>query len=53
MPKIAYFSNDDEGFSAAGLLGPVPESQAVSVITAITSNNKWLIIFMGSSRLLI
>jgi hypothetical protein len=30
----------------AGLLGPLPESQAVSVTIVTTSNNKWLTIFI-------
>jgi hypothetical protein len=50
--KSAYFADVCEEFVVAGLLGPVPESQAVSVTIAVTSNNKWLIIFMDFSRLL-
>ena len=35
-----------EEFVAAGLLGPLPESQAARLKIAITTNNNWLIPFM-------
>ena len=46
LEKSAYFADVCEELVEAGLLGPVPESQAVSVTTVATSNNKWLTIFI-------
>ena len=37
----------------AGLLGPLPESQAVRLTRAITNNNKWLTVFIRLSSLII
>ena len=44
--RIAYFIDMFEEDVPAGLLGPLPESQATRLNTVITNNNNWLTYFI-------
>lgn len=44
--RITYFIDMFEEDVPAGLLGPLPESQATRLNTVITNNNNWLTYFI-------
>jgi hypothetical protein len=44
--KTTYFIDVFEEDVPAGLLGPLPESQATRLNKVITNNNNWLTYFM-------